>query len=374
MEQRRKEQADREEAERLAAEEERRITAGITYAENLLAFEVAGEGDKITLPPSALESLTKQDALAQGPMLFQVSLVAAPTMPGARTSHVGVLEFSAEEGTVGLPLKVRKSLCGGEEKRVELGQVRVKYIRLEKGTYAKFQPRTAGLSQVPELKAMLEMNLHNHATLSVGDLLQVWFRGKCFDLRVVELEPDPAVTVIDTDLTVDVDVPEEQPPPPESAPSAASGAAASKQVSPPRTLGGSTLGGSSSGSTSSAAAPAAAPPSDEEERRRAGALAALAPEPADGDADVVSLLIRKPDGSMVARRFGKAQPFADVFAFVDATSPSSSSSAAGAYRLVTRFPRRLFTPEETGQQSVGEALGANVGKKETLMYESVAAM
>lgn len=27
--------------------------------------------------------------------------------------------------------------------------------------------------QVPELKAMLEMNLHNHATLSTGDLLQV---------------------------------------------------------------------------------------------------------------------------------------------------------------------------------------------------------
>lgn len=52
-------------------------------------------------------------------------------------------------------------------------------MRLEKGTYAKIQPRTSGLSQVPELKAMLEMNLHNHATLSTGDLLQVRTRIMC---------------------------------------------------------------------------------------------------------------------------------------------------------------------------------------------------
>ena len=48
----------------------------------------------------------------------------------------------------------------------------------------KLQPKTGGLSQVPELKAMLEMNLHNHATLTVGDVLQVWHRGKVFDIKV----------------------------------------------------------------------------------------------------------------------------------------------------------------------------------------------
>lgn len=38
--------------------------------------------------------------------------------------------------------------------------------------------------QVPLLKAMLERNLIKHATLSVGDVLQVWHRGKPFDLKV----------------------------------------------------------------------------------------------------------------------------------------------------------------------------------------------
>lgn len=56
--------------------------------------------------------------------------------------------------------------------------------------------------QVPHIKAMLEQNLGKHATLSVGDVLQVWHRGKPFELKVVEVQPEPFVTVIDTDIEV----------------------------------------------------------------------------------------------------------------------------------------------------------------------------
>lgn len=49
---------------------------------------------------------------------------------------------------------------------------------------------------------MLEQNLGKHATLSVGDVLQVWHRGKPFELKVVEVQPEPFVTVIDTDIEV----------------------------------------------------------------------------------------------------------------------------------------------------------------------------
>jgi hypothetical protein len=136
------------------------------------------------------------------------------------------------------------------------GKFQIKYVRLEKGTYVKLQPKTAGLSQIPGLKATLEMNLRHHATLTEGDLLPVWFRGKCYDVKVrawqllslmattvtvvqaspalllsqlrdtdvlttslasrssaqvVKLEPDPKVTVIDTDIEVDLDLPENHP-------------------------------------------------------------------------------------------------------------------------------------------------------------------
>jgi hypothetical protein len=196
IQERKREQAAREEAARLAEEEERLLTAGIAYSEELLALEAAGEGDKLTLPPSALDALTKQDALAQGPMLFRVTRHVGGD--AKRTTHAGVLEFSAAEGTVGLPLKVQRSLgLRGEEGQPDdagapLGSVtvrgvglgagfsivlgwfggcllmhepalisprcmhhasfftraQVKYVRLDKGTYAKIQPRTSGLSQV----------------------------------------------------------------------------------------------------------------------------------------------------------------------------------------------------------------------------------
>lgn len=128
VQERKREQAAKEEAARLAAEEERRLTAGITYSEELLALEAGGEGDKLQLPPSALDQLTKQDALAQGPMLFRVTRLLGGSE--ARTTHAGVLEFSAAEGTVGLPVKVQRSLgLRGEEGHPEdapLGKVTVR--------------------------------------------------------------------------------------------------------------------------------------------------------------------------------------------------------------------------------------------------------
>eukprot|EP00624_Nannochloropsis_granulata_P000326 evm.model.NODE_11280_length_14553_cov_26.447674.3 len=280
--------------------------------------------------------------------------------------------------------------------------IRVKYIRLEKGTYAKFQPKTGGLSQVPELKGMLEMNLLKHSTLTKGDLLQVWYRGKCFDLKVIELEPIEAVglqavTVIDTDLTVDVDVPEEQVEKEKEGGKELGriprgggqsvGGGMGKGISPLRTLGGSSVvsagvgvgaGGGGGGGKKlggSGTAPSRSSTSEEEvavpEDSRSAILRhmkmdALESEPAENEEGVISLVVRKPDGSVESRLFRKHQPFQDVFRFVDATSVSDENS----YRLVTRFPRRVFNAVETEGQSVGEVLGPGTGKKEMLMYEA----
>ncbi|CAN0574164.1 unnamed protein product, partial [Ectocarpus sp. 12 AP-2014] len=84
----------------------------------------------------------------------------------------------------------------------------VRYVRLAKATFARVVPETVGLSQVSELRAMLEHNMRNHATLTVGDHLSVWRRGKEFSLKVVELRPEPQVTVIDTDMEIELDLPE----------------------------------------------------------------------------------------------------------------------------------------------------------------------
>lgn len=132
------------------------------------------------------------------------------TMTTTRTTHAGVLEFVADEGTIGLPRKVVLSLLGAaahqmpsrtsdesnvanddpenakaERPPVEgLENVVVRYVRLAKATFARVVPETVGLSQVSELRAMLEHNMRNHATLTVGDHLSVWRRGKEFSVKV----------------------------------------------------------------------------------------------------------------------------------------------------------------------------------------------
>lgn len=120
-----------------------------------------------------------------------------------RTTHAGVLEFVAEEGTVGLPRKVVLSLLGATAQQIPVGpgessgdgeeaspavegleNVVVRYVRLAKATFARVIPETVGLSQVSELRAMLENNMRNHATLTVGDRLSVWRRGREFSMKV----------------------------------------------------------------------------------------------------------------------------------------------------------------------------------------------
>lgn len=195
--------------ERRKEEADQIRTGGIHYKESLLPVAAEGEGDKVLLPPSALDSLSRQDAVSMGPMLFELScgitessgqLVGLP--PAVATTHAGVLEFVADEGTIGLPRKVVLSLLaeqtvpressgatdggGGEQTTMlkKLGIVAIRYVRLAKATFARVVPETVGLSQVSELRAMLEHNMQKHATLTMGDRLSVWRRGKEFGLKV----------------------------------------------------------------------------------------------------------------------------------------------------------------------------------------------
>ena len=47
---------------------------------------------------------------------------------------------------------------------------------------------------------MLTENLLKHATLTEGDVLEVWYRGNPHQLRVTKILPDTCGTLIDTGL------------------------------------------------------------------------------------------------------------------------------------------------------------------------------
>lgn len=379
IELKRKQDLERQQEQLRLEEEERRKTGGIKFQIELKAERIDGEGDKITLPVSYLEILTSQEITDQGPMLFKISLSSNPSI----FTHCGMLEFTADEGTVGLPPKVRRSLGIDEEIENENEnkleeKVIIKYLRLEKGTFAKVQPKKGGMTMISEIRAMLEHNMRKHATLTVGDILTVWHRGKAFDLTVIELKPENFVTVIDTDLEIDLDIPEDQMqrekketdelnarghrlsggnnysslvPMFNEQLNNNNGVEESKQSyidnanmdiddndNNYRNSGGYTL-------SSSPSLPSPPQPMMESSSQP---MIELPPEPIGEDSNnVISCMVRKPDGNRCTRQFKKTDKMKYLFHFVENSSREQQFHPANSFRLVTRFPRKVFTMEES---------------------------
>ncbi len=79
------------------------FTAQYHCSSTAVAGRDIDEGDKVFLPPSALDRLARMNV--EYPMLFEIS---SPTV-GKRT-HCGVLEFSAEEGYCYMPFWMMENL------------------------------------------------------------------------------------------------------------------------------------------------------------------------------------------------------------------------------------------------------------------------
>jgi ubiquitin fusion degradation protein 1 len=75
-----------------------------------MAGKDVDEGDKIFLPPSALDRLARMNV--EYPMLFEIT----NTMIGKKT-NCGVLEFSAEEGWCYMPFGMMQNLAVSEHLR-----------------------------------------------------------------------------------------------------------------------------------------------------------------------------------------------------------------------------------------------------------------
>lgn len=183
---------------------------GVMFFRILEAVAYQGNGDKIKLPPSCFKELSDQGAFDKGPLYFGLSVVhqegsldtkAAETQ-NQRTTHAGVLEFTAEEGSVSLPPHVWSNLFPEETLKSPL--VEVRYLWLPKGTYAKLQADGIGFSDIPNHKAVLETRLRQHATLSQDDVLIVNHGELTYKLKVLELKPSSSISVLETDIEVDI--------------------------------------------------------------------------------------------------------------------------------------------------------------------------
>jgi len=148
-------------------------------------------GDKIIMPPSALDRLASLHI--DYPMLFELHNPATQ-----RRSHCGVLEFIAEEGMIYMPYWMMQNML------LEEGDtVKVKNATLPKGTYVKLQPHTKDFLDISNPKAVLETTLRNFSCLTTGDSIMVAYNNKKYYIDIIESKPASAITIIETDCEVD---------------------------------------------------------------------------------------------------------------------------------------------------------------------------
>lgn len=217
-------------------------------------------GDKIILPPSALEQLlsaatvtvssTFQPATANfdpyNPYSFTAERQAREQLAeqqqnlphpltfrlvnpaNGRIVFAGIREFSAADNVVGLSPFLRQSLGFGEQKSPdevnglehdkdingsgveEAGRVpprlTVHVQEIPKGTYVKLRPLEAGYDP-EDWKALLEQYLRdNYTTLTNGEILAIPAGKEVFRFLVDGLKPsEEAISLVDTDLEVDIE-------------------------------------------------------------------------------------------------------------------------------------------------------------------------
>ena len=149
------------------------------------------KGNKIILPSSALETLARLNI--SYPMLFELK-----NERDTRTSHCGVLEFVAEEGTCYLPYWLMQHLLLREG-----DIVKVTNTSLVKGTFVKLQPVSKEFLDVHNPRAVLENSLRHFATLTKGDNIVIAYNNKKFEIEIIEARPADAISIIEADIEVD---------------------------------------------------------------------------------------------------------------------------------------------------------------------------
>ncbi|XLR40893.1 hypothetical protein HN51_019072 [Arachis hypogaea] len=195
------------------------------------------KGDKIIMPPSALDRLASLHI--DYPMLFQLSNPSA-----GKVTHCGVLEFVSDEGMIYIPYWMMENMLLQEG-----DTVCVRNTSLAKGTYVKLQPHTKDFLDITNPKAMLvffilllllrlllaqlifpffrlvdslETSLRNYSCLTTGDTIMVAYNSKKYYIDIVETKPSPAVSIIETDCEVDFAAPLDYKEPEKPAPCALS--------------------------------------------------------------------------------------------------------------------------------------------------------
>lgn len=152
------------------------------------------KGDKILLPPSAFDTLARLQV--DYPMLFRLNAESG------QTTHCGVMEFTAEEGTCYIPFWMMQNLL------IQEGEViTVTNVSLPKASMIKLKPQHVDFLEISNPKAVLEFALRNFSCVTKGDVIQLPYNNKNYQFELKEVKPQDAVCIIETDCNLEFDAP-----------------------------------------------------------------------------------------------------------------------------------------------------------------------
>lgn len=218
------------------------------------------------------------------------------------------------------------------------GFATIKYVRLGKISYVKLQPTFNTFFKVEQVKMVLEDNLKFHSTLTLGDIITVWYRGIAHPLKVIEMKPSDKGVLLDTDVEVDLDnslenkrITDEE--------AAAEEAQSKVESDIGHKLGGHQLSSSSSIYSGSEFSPSPVGASAPVQSASETSTVTLPSEPEQDAEDIVSIRVRTPGGNTINRRFYRKQPFIHLFEFASVEMKVEKR----VLQLSTRFPNRVFT-------------------------------
>ena len=428
---------------------------------------IHGDGDKIALPPSVLETLTSassnsDDMLGGGnPWTFRIGILnpdyTFPASPLVQTltppkeesetnmdidgddsdsddeqdqgakeayldelshkylsyTHCTVVEFTQEEGYVGIPRHIAAALLDPKNQRKELSKtaipttrtkdpasaaamtdddmqqdgkdvvvpvpqgdstpghlawgafdipdakLEITMVKLPKGRGCTLTPTKEAVMNnfygLKDVKLVLEQSLiRTRATLSVGDEVSTWHRGKEFKLLVSKIIPATyqAVTCINTDIEVDIGEVESE----EKTSEPAAVETTNEKETGFRLGGGKTI--ASSQPTPASSAPAISSPS---------ATPDLIPEPPSDQKEGVCTVQIRHGGGHGKRRFAiETATLRDLFAF----AASLMNRSDYTFQLVTRFPRREVRMDAANETMTLRDAGLEQGQ-ELFLVENI---
>lgn len=170
------------------------------FSTNLLSFnfletEIPKDNlGKIIISNYILEQIlsNEENEISDEPLMFKITSI------NGKSIYVGMHDSIIDERCY-CHYRILQELFIEENSKVEL-----EVVKLPKGTKVKIQPSNKDFLEIQDFKTVLEHNLvQNYNVISKGSNITIEHNSKLYDLQIVELEPQDAVSLFNTDIEVE---------------------------------------------------------------------------------------------------------------------------------------------------------------------------